>query len=631
MTASIGGFRGPRPGRDAWLLLRLLPVMPAFVLAASIWTTGCSPAKAPFIGHEAGVNDNVDAEVQICENRPGQLVCDGNAAVTCDAQGQEASRQDCGTMYCVQDRGCVLCHQGESYCDGNDVMVCASDLMHFEVGDTCDPNAGETCDGNRGECVLLCDQAAETRSTVGCEYIAVDMANYHEGCFVVIVSNVQAEGTAVVTVEDEQGTVLDFPGFGTQRDVAPQELAVLVITGTSGQCSLTPARPNAVTISTGLQPGSVFVIRSTLPVVAYQINPYEAANVHTTDASLLIPRPALGNQYVAATYEGLSGYLSPATISVVAAEDNTQVTVSPTAAVAAGGPVPGGSTPFNVSLNALEHLQITAQNDLDLTGTVITSDQPVAVFSGGACAYIPPGKVACDHLEEQMPPVKVWGWTYVAAFPPRRATENTFWRIFAAIDGTQLNFNPLNQYDQVINTGDVLELDVDTSFVVESVPTSPDATDAPILVLNYIKGCEETGLESGTDCGTLANLAGDPAMVLSVAVEQYLDNYVFMADPTYSYNYVVVVRTSPTQVIHLDCLDPIPESKFETVAGDYARAVVTLASETGQPDGTCTSGAHWIWSDDPFGIWVYGYYFATSYGYPGGMNLAQINDVIIVE
>ena len=63
-----------------------------------------------------------------------------------------------------------------------------------------------------------------------------------------------------------------------------QELAVLVITGTSGQSSLTPARPNAVVISTGLQPGSVFVIRSTLPVVAYQINPYEAANVHTNSA-----------------------------------------------------------------------------------------------------------------------------------------------------------------------------------------------------------------------------------------------------------------------------------------------------------------------------------------------------------
>ena len=67
------------------------------------------------------------------------------------------------------------------------------------------------------------------------------------------------------------------------------------------------------------------------------------------------------------------------------------------------------------------------------------------------------------------------------------------------------------------------------------------------------------------------------------------------------------------------------------VSGDYQRAAVTLSAEDNSQDGTCSSGVHTIWSEAPFGIWVFGYYSDTSYGYPGGMNLEQINDIIIVE
>ncbi|MFN2167152.1 MAG: hypothetical protein ACK2U9_12930, partial [Anaerolineae bacterium] len=85
-------------------------------------------------------------------------------------------------------------------------------------------------------------------------------------------------GVAVVTVEDDTGTVLDFPGVGTEWHINPGELAILPVTGGTGQCSLTPARANATTMTTGLQPGSAFRVKSSLPVVAYQINPYEAAS-----------------------------------------------------------------------------------------------------------------------------------------------------------------------------------------------------------------------------------------------------------------------------------------------------------------------------------------------------------------
>jgi hypothetical protein len=181
----------------------------------------------------------------------------------------------------------------------------------------------------------------------------------------------------------------------------------------------------------------------------------------------------------------------------------------------------------------------------------------------------------------------------------------------------------------------MVEVDTDRSFLVHAVSALPDSQeDPPILVVNYLKGAEQTASESGTTIDNLGNLRGDPAMTLSVPVEQYLNSYVFLTDATYAYNYVVVVRTDPNQTIHLECLDPIPPNMFTPVAGGYARALITLASEEGDADGSCQSvanGVHKIWSDAPFGIWVYGYFADTSYGYPGGMNLEQINDVVIVD
>lgn len=613
-----------------WVVVATV-LLPVF----GVLSVGCGPVKSQTARIDASGDE--DVLVGVCQNHPNQVVCEGTAAVTCGPNGEEVSREDCAPQSCVEGVGCALCFDGQTTCDGNTQMVCAQDLMSWEVGQVCDPNQGEVCDPDVGACVSMCDVAAQNKDNVGCEYVAVDMANWpdpygDEHCFVVLVSNVQPEGTAIVTVEDENGTVLDFPGYGIQRQVAPGEMAVLVVTGTAGKCSDTPARPNAQSVNSGFFPGTVFVVKSSIPVVAYQVNPYEAALAYSTDASLLIPTAALGDQYMVFSYASQAA-ISPGSMSIVAIEDNTTVTVSPSVDLQAGGPVPATGT-FDASLNAYEHLQIMA-TDGDLTSTLVTATHPVAVFSGSVCATIPYMTSCCDHIEEQMPPINSWGWTYVAAMPAQRYSENVYWRIMAAVDNTAVTFDPLSQYDTVLNSGEWVEIDTNESFMVSSAvdPLNPDPdTDPPILVLHYLKGAQQTGTESGgLGIGEMGNRAGDPAMALSVPVEQYLNEYIFLADPTYAYNFVVVVRTDPTEPIHLDCFDPIPDDRFDTITGDFSRAVITLKSESGAPDGTCTSGARRIWSASPFAIWVYGYFECTSYAYPGGMGLEVINDVVVVE
>ena len=77
----------------------------------------------------------------------------------------------------------------------------------------------------------------------------------------------------------------------------------------------------------------------------FMINPYEAANIHTTDASLLIPTPALDRFYYVVSYpqtlpSARGSWDLPAAINIVATQDNTVVTVTSSTNTRAGGPVP---------------------------------------------------------------------------------------------------------------------------------------------------------------------------------------------------------------------------------------------------------------------------------------------------
>lgn len=613
-----------------------------FSITALGSATACGPTTANTGKQDSGVHPGPDATPTTCEEAPGRTICQGTNEVVCDENGVESRRRDCAplNLRCASDKGCVICFPGESYCEGNDVMTCRSDWMGWEASYSCNPGNGESC--KEGACENLCEDAALAHSNVGCDYFAVDMGNIeeagaNEACFVALVANVQAVGDATVTVEDAAGTPLDFPGHGTQRVVAPGALEIFVISGTPGSCNAgTPAVPNATQMASGLQSGGAYRIRSTLPVVAYQINPYEAATRHTTDAALLIPVPALGSQYMVATYSGLAQ--APSEISIVAVEDETHVHVEPSVPLQAAGPIPASGA-FDVVLNRMDHLQVVAQGAGDLSGTLVSAGtidtaEQVAVFAGAGCANIPTDLRWCDHLEEQLPEVKSWGWTYVAAPPPQRRAEKTLWRIVAGVEGTQVWFEPgwVSPNNPVtLGRGEYYHLEAEAPFLVYS------DQDHPIEVMNLMKGAEATTFDSGlSDPDQLGNLRGDPAITLSVPVEQYLSEYIFLSDPTYAYNFVVVASASPTPQIHLDCFDPIPSGRFQQISGDYSVATIVLSSEHAsvkQPDGQCQDSGevHHIWGDEPFGIWVYGYYQDTSYGYPGGMNLEQVNDVIIVN
>ncbi len=515
---------------------------------------------------------------------------------------------------------------------------CADDdpTRNPAVTEVCGDGIDNNCSGDETDCLTDCEIAELTKSNVGCTYYAVDMDNDNnsafQACFAVIVSNTDATKTANVQVDRWVSGLpvpLTFPGYTDTRAIPPGGLEVFRI---AGSCSApgSAVSGDAGIDGTGLATRNAFRIRSDLPVVAYQINPYEAALEHTTDASLLIASSALDRYHYVIAYPQTNpargSWDLRSAINIIGTADGTSVTITSSTSTRAGGVVPAlsPSQVWATTINEGDNLQIeTLTTNNDLTGTYIESSAPVAVFGGNECADIPIYMGYCDHLEEQLTPLTTWGTEYVAARHPPRASESVIWRVVAASNATTITFDPAVHANLVLDAGEVAEFSTSSDFVARSTDPSK-----PFFMVQFMVGAEQTASESGTDIYTLGNLRGDPAMTISVPTAQYLDSYGFLSDSTYAYNWLVVARSDSSDQIHLDCWDPIPNAAFNTVgAGPYQVARVRLSAESGGVDGSCTSGAHRIWGDGPFGIWVYGVYSDTSYGYPGGMSLERIFSV----
>ena len=188
-------------------------------------------------------------------------------------------------------------------------------------------------------------------------------------------------------------------------------------------------------------------VESNRPVIVLEFNP---RTIRSNDASLLLPEPLLGSEYVVLSWPtdarslleipGLEGFGGPSVlsyVSVVAPYDDTSVTVRSSARIQ-GTEIPEGSTaPQTVqpmykggiqtfTLNTGQVLNLSAMPDslfetADMTGTIIISDKPVAVFSGHESAGIAPpnqvrgsGKLLFRPLREQILPVSLLGQDYVA-------------------------------------------------------------------------------------------------------------------------------------------------------------------------------------------------------------------------
>ena len=498
-----------------------------------------------------------------------------------------------------------------------------------------------------------CREAADKRSSVGCEYAAVHMdggSAARNGCFVVFVANTSSARThldvsfggtpidlgAYAKLPAGSGASLAYEDFDPAAGLEPGKVAILFLAGPaepgvtdahSGnmndpvKCPIAPAM-SALTQTLGTGIGMSFRVRTDNPVVAYQMLPYGGGQAAVTGATLLIPTSAWGTNYVAMNaYEAgqLSGNLRTS-LDLVAKEDGTEVTILPKVQIHKAPGVDGApaNAPKKYKLDAGQTLQITQVEEL--TGSPVESNKPIALFAGMPCMNVPTSVGYCDHAEQQIPQIGALGHEYVGVtYRPRTdKPETPPWRIVGVVDGTTLDFDPPGIGPSAIGAGDVVAFETGTPFRVRS-----QDKDHPFVLAGYMTGADAVG----------GGGYGDADFVRTVPAAQYMSRYVLFTDPTYPETNLVLTRKRGGPDVTLDCLGPV--TGWASVGGgEYEFARVDLVRHDFVRQGNCDNGVHVMESGAPFGLTVWGWGSPetkkmtgyVSYGYPAGENLAQLTD-----
>ena len=529
----------------------------------------CKPEK----GSCEGVNCNGNGEC--LESLGGKCSCyTGYAGEFCDG---------CESGYTgYPDCQYKLCEPGDRGCKGNIVVECNTDGTEFIDIEEC---TGEGVQCYKGKCLDECGIAEEEQSYVGCEYW---------GAFLQQGGGYEANATYALVVAN------------------PNEEAVTVKIYTSGDALLTEGSVGAKSLYSFelgkdrriMTPGISdlgFKLVASRPVTVTQMNPFGNVLMYSNDATLLLPIGALGKDYYAMSWpswSSLSGF-----VSIVAVEEGvTSVTVTYSAATKSGSGVnaenPGSVVTYNLSKYQILTLNGTnAPNSdsygADLTGTLIKTDQKVAVFGGHICTRIPANKTACDHMEHQIFPLQSWGKNFTVVRTKPRNNEEDYYRILASEDGTEVSWSGGETGGVTLNAGQYIPFSGRGDFVV--------AASKPVLVGQFLAS-------QNAGAGT-----GDPAMMLIAPDEQLREDYIFLVPPNYDYNRITIVADSDTQITFNET--SYSSNTFVQIPGtDKYRFWVDV-----------TAGAHKLTADKAVGLYVYGFSQYVSYAYTAGLDLTTIN------
>jgi IgGFc binding protein len=347
--------------------------------------------------------------------------------------------------------------------------------------------------------------------------------------------------------------------------------------------------------------GMAVHITSDSDVAVFGLNHKE----YSSDAFLGLPTRVLGTSYRTMNYVNSNdgfGKTTPGEFWIVATQDSTNVVITPHDFVKR---LPHTDSTIAVRLNKGESYlvqgQLTAANDL--TGSLIVSDRPIAVFSGHKRTAIPDtalatdGNPSRDHLVEQLPPMSAWGDSAIV-IPFATSTLPDLVRVVCANDNTEISINGV-PVGKTFNAGDFYEI-----THLQGV-TSVQASK-PILVGQYMH----------TSYGSISNppqAYGDPALSLVFPVEQFASSYTIVSilNPSaFTTNFVNIV--APDTVL----LDGkrIGNSAFHSVPGSrFAYAQLQIAQ-----------GTHTLTSAMPFGVTVYALGPADSYAYPGAAVVPEV-------
>ncbi len=359
-----------------------------------------------------------------------------------------------------------------------------------------------------------------------------------------------------------------WPGVTQNFSVTP---------GTATQVSLPPD----VALNDTLENKGIHIV-SNDPVSVIGYN----AMSGSADSYLAIPTNALGVRYTVSTImQHVVG--NGASLSVVATQDGTNLSIYNH---------PKSAWKY-VSLN-MGQTYLIEDNDIneDMSGSLVQSNFPVAVYGSVPYVEILMNCPAPDLIVEEMFPHPAWGKRFMLTDFGGQTNGGTIVRVFPAQDGTQI-FTGGTYIGTFGATG--------WCQIAESGGPADIESSKPVMCVQYSQGyCIGSGL-------------GDPFMINIPPVDQYLTHYEIESIPTYTQQWVnITIADYSLGAVYMDGT-LIPGIYFTLgVSNHYYSAKVPV-----------TEGFHEFHSDYPFGLWVYGESTQIAYGHPAGCNFSPIEHV----
>ncbi len=358
-------------------------------------------------------------------------------------------------------------------------------------------------------------------------------------------------------------------GFSTSFIVSAGGSAVVILPGAVNDMDVDAVSPLGVHVT------------SQDPVAVVGFN----QETYSSEGYLGLPVKALGVQHIIEAYNNsqvVSGVWTQFT--VVGTQNGTSVTIT---LPVASGPHTAGA-PYTVPLNQGDVYQLQdVTAGLDLSGAIVSSNQPVAVFAGNSCGNVPATVDSCNYMVEQLWPLQWWGVNFFSQPLASRTGGDTF-RFLASQNGTTVNVN--GSLAASLNRGQLYE-------VILSAPSNI-TSNLPIFVSQYSNGRMFDGAAKG-----------DPSMITLPPVSVWASDYL-VPNPWAGFSANYENLTAPTSIAGAVTLDgvPIPAATFVPIgATGFSGAAVSV-----------TVAAHRLTAPAPFGVIAYGFESRDAYGYPGG-------------
>ena len=366
----------------------------------------------------------------------------------------------------------------------------------------------------------------------------------------------------------------------------------------------------------------------------------------SSDGFLVLPVEALGTNYTIASIRNALSYfggqvdtyilnsINPRSeFGIAAIADNTTVTVT-LSADSYNGKFKRG-IPYSFTMNKGEAIQIMARDtaqigmfsgfqswvgplangiDCDLTGSLVTSDKPIAVFSGHERAAVPDSleyvydnhpSVSRDHLIEQMPPQESWGKHFAVVASSQddynmRPKSGDIIRVISGFDSTVVTVN--GKLQSKINKGSYAQFPVTSIAYIE--------TSQPSLVVKYLRTALPDSSAPGdpdlTVVPPLENLSTFYSLPTVAVGFDFIDHYItILAD-----SLALGSTTLNGRVLDPHVFKPVPGSRYYWVTQrTYA-------------------GSQRVESPLPCYAETYGYGPFDSYSFSGGGSFKYLHDLV---